>query len=306
MSTVLILLSTYNGGKFLRYQLDSLVKQKGVELQILIRDDGSADDTIDIVNKYKSTHSNITLIEGNNCGVPKSFFELAYYAFNHLSKYDYYAFCDQDDVWEPEKLESAVSKLDNYYENKLYFCRAKYVDENLKLIKESPIIKQFDYTTCVYRNPVLGCTMVFDHKLLEYFCMAFPEADRIHSLHDAWLFKCAVYTDAFIVSDDKSYIKYRQHGNNVTNAYKSPLKKYLTAIKRRLGRKSFYRLSAQYFLEVYENYIADDEKRIFIEAMVKYNTSFKSTLRFLNIQKWRTESTIDKFFWRLLVLFRLF
>ena len=181
-------------------------------------------------------------------------------------------------------MESAVSKLDNYYENKLYFCRAKYVDENLKLIKESPIIKQFDYTTCVYRNPVLGCTMVFDHKLLEYFCMAFPEADRIHSLHDAWLFKCAV----------------------LTNAYKSPLKKYLTAIKRRLGRKSFYRLSAQYFLEVYENYIADDEKRIFIEAMVKYNTSFKSTLRFLNIQKWRTESTIDKFFWRLLVLFRLF
>ena len=92
---VLILLSVYNGQKYLQEQLNSLYNQRGVDVSILIRDDGSSDHSIDIIRENQKDHD-IKLIEGKNVGFAQSFWELV----RNATEADYYAFCDQDDYWE--------------------------------------------------------------------------------------------------------------------------------------------------------------------------------------------------------------
>ena len=126
---VVVLMSTYNGQKYLRQQLDSLLNQTVRPTKILIRDDGSNDDTVNLLEEYASFYSFIEYYCGKNIGPAKSFFEL----INKCDGYDYYALCDQDDVWFKDKLEVAINTLEK--ENKniplLYAGRFTLTDENL-------------------------------------------------------------------------------------------------------------------------------------------------------------------------------
>lgn len=305
--SILVLMSTYNGEKYLREQLDSLLGQENEDITILVRDDGSSDSTISILIEYQKLYDNLKIIKGVNTGVASSFYEVASYAHDNMSDFDYYAFCDQDDVWISNKLKAAAESLDKEEsERKLYFCRATLVDENLKYLKETTPCDYFDYTTCVYRNPALGCTMVFSKALLDLFVLVSPYKDKLKILHDAWMFKLAVFTDATIIADKESYIRYRQHGNNVTIANKGIIRRYYSAIKRRIKRKNFYRKEAEIFLKVYGRVLVDPMKISFLETMANYNRSLSATYKYLTIQPWKIESTFDKMLWRLLVLFKLF
>ena len=78
METVQVLMSTYNGERFLKQQLDSILSQRGVNVYLLVRDDGSKDGTLSILNDYSKKYTNIEIIEGNNIGACKSFFELIF------------------------------------------------------------------------------------------------------------------------------------------------------------------------------------------------------------------------------------
>ena len=108
-----ILMSTYNGEKYLDAQLDSLLAQtlcekEGWEVEILVRDDGSKDRTCEILQAYADKDTRIRYIKEENTGVIESFFRLL---DNSAKDADYLAFCDQDDVWMPEKMERAVTLL---------------------------------------------------------------------------------------------------------------------------------------------------------------------------------------------------
>ena len=306
MKKVLVLLSTYNGEKYLKQQLDSLYNQSGVDIHILVRDDGSSDSTLEILEKYSKTKGEIDIIKGRNLGAAKSFFELAHIAQVEFTPYDYYAFCDQDDVWIKDKLISAVNLLDTKSANKLYFCRANYVDCNTNYLGTAPDIKFFDYTTCVYRNPALGCTMVFDKKLLNNFCLAYSSLDKIHGLHDDWMFKCALFTNAHVLADNNIHIQYRQHGNNVTLAKKNIFQRYKTALKRKLTRKQDYKQDRILFRDIYSKQIEEKCKKEFLEYLITYDNSLRDTLRYLKIQKWKSESLLDRCIWNMMVLLRQF
>ena len=111
---VAILMSTYNGEKYLKEQIESLLAQTYGNIEIYIRDDGSKDNTIKIIKNYKEKYNNIVLKEGKNIGFINSFFEL----LNLCNDADYYAYCDQDDVWMNDKIERAVKFLGKTDENK--------------------------------------------------------------------------------------------------------------------------------------------------------------------------------------------
>lgn len=98
MYKVAVLLSTYNGSKYIKEQIDSILSQEGVNIDIYIRDDESTDETVNIIYEYKS--NNIFLTEGKNIGVGNSFMELLY---SVPEIYDYYAFADQDDIWSEKE-----------------------------------------------------------------------------------------------------------------------------------------------------------------------------------------------------------
>ena len=130
MSRVVVLLSTYNGERFLEEQLESIVAQKGVTPIIIVRDDGSTDNTCKILDKWQKKNA-LRWYNGPNMGPARSFLNL----LRDSDDEDYYAFSDQDDYWLPEKLDVAISKLAPYKdEPALYFCQTQLVDKNLKEI----------------------------------------------------------------------------------------------------------------------------------------------------------------------------
>lgn len=104
--SVQVVMSTYNGEKYLKEQIDSILSQEGVDVRLYIRDDGSSDRTTDILASYQE-HKNVKIEKGNNLGFAKSFLT----ALDECDEADYYAFSDQDDVWEKDKLSTAVQLI---------------------------------------------------------------------------------------------------------------------------------------------------------------------------------------------------
>lgn len=131
MYSVSVLMSTYNGAKYVREQIESILSQIGVEVKLTVRDDGSNDLTCEILKEYASL-GKIALIKGENVGVSKSFFIL----LDSSPDCDFYAFSDQDDIWHNDKLLNAVKCMELSQKEKncengvLYFCNKNLVDSN--------------------------------------------------------------------------------------------------------------------------------------------------------------------------------
>ena len=146
---ILVLVSTYNGERYLSQQLDSILNQKGVNVSVLVRDDGSSDNTIRILEDYEKRNQNLHYYQGTNVGPIMSFFDL----LNQAKGYEYYAFCDQDDVWDDDKLSSAILLLDKEPDSLpvLYCSNLKVVDENLNFCRKAHSIR---YRLVSYRKPM--------------------------------------------------------------------------------------------------------------------------------------------------------
>ena len=185
MKSVCVLLSTYNGEKFLSEQLESLSRQEKVNLSVFIRDDGSSDNTINIIKDYIKKDSRFSYYIGENVGPSKSFIDL----IKKSDKYDFYAFCDQDDVWDADKLSVAIEKLNIHDSSKpnLYFSNLRIVDKDLIFIRNSntkPLTNKRKYSALIEGMGV-GCTMVFNYKtkiLIENYC------HNNYYMHDGFLY----------------------------------------------------------------------------------------------------------------------
>mgnify|MGYP003336641282 CR=1 FL=1 len=132
--------------------------------KILIRDDGSRDDTVNILEEYASNYSFIEYYCGENKGPAKSFFEL----INKVDGYDYYALCDQDDVWFKDKLSTAVNMLEKEDKNipLLYAGRFTLTDEKLNTLKSdvSKLYSFSDFAHSLIYHTAPGCTFVFNDE----------------------------------------------------------------------------------------------------------------------------------------------
>lgn len=215
---ILVLLSTYNGEKFLCEQLDSILSQRDVEVNILIRDDGSSDSTPEILKNYEKSNCNVNICLGGNVGCAESFRILLNIAYNMGNSYNFYAFADQDDVWLPEKLYTACKKLKTLDRDLpcLYCSNLRVVDEDLNYIgmkykKEQKLISKGESLVC---SMATGCTMVFNHRVLEIFD-AYPPKRMI--IHDLWILHTCIFLGD-VLYDDNAYILYRQHERNVIGA----------------------------------------------------------------------------------------
>ena len=111
-------MSTYNGECFLREQIESLLKQNNEDITILVRDDGSSDKTVGILEEYEKS-GQLQAYSGRNLKPARSFMELIDKA--HIEEYDYYAFSDQDDIWLPDKVHVAVQAIQKYDVPAMYY-----------------------------------------------------------------------------------------------------------------------------------------------------------------------------------------
>ena len=132
MDRIDILLATYNGEKYLRDQIDSILNQTYADFNLIISDDASTDDTVKILEEYKKKDSRITVyIQEKNIGSNNNFEFLLTKVQN-----DYYMLSDQDDIWEKEKIEKSVKKIKETNAD-LVFSDLAVVDANLNIINES-------------------------------------------------------------------------------------------------------------------------------------------------------------------------
>ena len=254
MNKVAVLMSTYNGEKYIQEQLDSLMNQKDVELKIYIRDDESKDNTVKIIeSNYDKL--NIKLYKGKNVGPAKSFMEL----IKKCDKdFDYYAFCDQDDYWKEDKIISAINIMKKSGENnipKVYYSNVDIVDKNLNFMNKG-LINEFNTTNTMYmiKNPCIGCTEIFNKALMEK--LKFSENNII--MHDWWILKSCVCLNGIICKDDNSYIKYRQHENNVVGGKK--VRNIFKDFNRYLKSFELITSEANDLLELYNSSLSEENK----------------------------------------------
>ena len=219
MEKVQILMSTYNGEKYLKEQIQSIINQQNIELSILIRDDGSQDRTKEILKELSEKYP-IKYYEGKNIGPAKSFMDLV---TESNEDYDYYAFSDQDDVWMPQKIINAIKKM-QYSCNipALYISSLEIVDENLNTIGMKKLNGIHNFESEMIRNFATGCTMVMNKKLLNIIKLYSP---NYIIMHDSWITRVCYAIGGKVIIDNNSYIKYRQHKKNVLGYKDDSLKK---------------------------------------------------------------------------------
>lgn len=221
-------MSTYNGERYLREQLDSIFAQSYHDLELLVRDDGSTDTTLDILKEYCSKYSNMSYYTGPNLRSARSFLDL----LNKASDAEYYAFCDQDDYWMPDKLEVGIRNIRQYETAPaLYFCQTQLVDKELKAKETAIIHPLLTFGESLVSQFVGGCAMIFNHKLREAVIAYTPE---YLPMHDIWVYLVAQALGAKICFDSIPHILYRQHENNVVGQGKGRL----AAWGKRLDRLS--------------------------------------------------------------------
>ena len=215
---VLVLLSTYNGEKYLKEQIDSVLAQKNVDLDILVRDDGSTDNTVSLLESIEKLYSNVNVIYGSNVGCAQSFGILIREAYTNIENYSYYAFCDQDDVWFENKIEEAIKHLSEYEKDKpnLYCSNLIVTDKRLNPIgyKYDESVKLLTKGESLVCSIATGCTMLFNKKVVQLFSKMTP---RRMIVHDLWIFHTCLFLGN-VFYDSNGFVFYRQHGSNVIGA----------------------------------------------------------------------------------------
>lgn len=266
MSSVQVLMSTYNGEKYLREQIDSILTQKDVDVHLTVRDDGSSDKTLDILQKYADA-GKITLLNGENIGYKKSFLLL----LDNAEQADYYAFADQDDVWDQDKLISAVDmmKLKNNEIPILYNGNARLVDRNLFFICDENKNPKISLGSTFVKNFATGCTVVFNNALRNVIKQCNP---KYISGHDSWLCRSCIAVGGVVLFDNIPHISYRQHSaNTIGSSSISKMAKIKFRINRILNDKSHSRRrTAKELLLCYSELISAEDAEL-LNLISSYN-----------------------------------
>ena len=304
--SVLVLLSTYNGEKYLSEQLESLFRQQGVNLFILVRDDGSSDSTLKILNEYSSDYPNITILSEDNIGCALSFNRLMSYADTVMAKFDYYAFCDQDDVWDEDKLSRAVFNLEKYKEKslRLYTSAYRVVDENLNFQYNQNFSYRHSLGEALMMINTMGCTQVFSKELLEQ-AIKISNIEESNSIdmpnHDGWMYLTAIALNSNIYHDSNPHINYRQHGNNVVGAFEASFKNRL---KRILANKNIKSRISNILLYTFDN--LDDEREQLLALNATYQTSLQKKIKLIFSKEMLTNSFTVNIAYRILLILNKF
>ena len=262
-----ILLSTYNGEKYLSQQLDSLLSQTYPNITIYIRDDGSKDDTLQIISHYvkvsqDTSDPKIVFLppDGKNLGYMSSFWLL----LRECGSADYYAFCDQDDVWLPDKVECGIAALEKEEAALplLYSSSFIYCDENMNFTGNPvEMSDHIAFKDVMFYTPAFGFTILINEALRQKALSA-SSLDKIP--HDGWCQKIAASMGKFIY-DPRQTGKYRRHSSTVTYANSSKLQligKWIQNDLFGIGLSEYYFILERFFEEYGSQLSPHDRKAL--------------------------------------------
>ncbi|MDP1659484.1 MAG: glycosyltransferase, partial [Methylotenera sp.] len=171
-SQVNVLLSTYNGEAYLLEQLQSLYQQTYLNVKVVVRDDGSSDSTLNLLKKEASDAKLVFQSPEANIGPAASFFRL----LETSGDAGFYAFCDQDDIWVPNKIEVAVEAIKKTSSEipVMYFSRLVFVDSTNQFIKLSALPRSIGFGNALVENIATGCTVVLNKAARDLVVKSMP------------------------------------------------------------------------------------------------------------------------------------
>jgi len=223
IDNIAILMATYNGEPYIRQQIDSILEQTVERWTLYVHDDGSTDNTKEILNEYSSRYPKIQVLdyEGTH-GAKNNFLGL-------LARVDadYYLFADQDDVWRKDKIEIELKKAKSIEdENKnvpiLIYSDLEVVNSNLERISDNSMWKLSgvcpkllsSFNTGAVFEYVTGCTMLFNS--LARASVVYPADAAL--MHDSWVTCCVLRQNGIVYGISQLLVRYRQHDNNALGA----------------------------------------------------------------------------------------
>lgn len=302
--TVLVLMSTYNGDKYVEDQINSILVQKSVDVDLFIRDDGSTDRTIDILETYTQSHTNIIYVRGENQGPSKSFMELLYKAD---SNYDYYAFSDQDDVWNENKLIKAIEAIELHHSSNgnpfLYYSALLTFDDCSgvkRLVKNE---REYSFEESLLKSFYPGCTMVFNTETL--LLIQSIRRPKTVIMHDLFVVQLMMSTNHVIFYDENSYINYRIHGNNVSVRPKRVTGRVKRIVKIVKGQKGLRSEAAGSLLESLQT-IPDFHNKESLIVASTYKDSLIGTRKMIQLIGRTNYSFVEKMAFVVSVIFRIY
>jgi len=233
-ASVTILLSTYNGERFLREQLDSFKAQSLADWRLLWRDDGSSDNTVAIMREFTAEMGPARCVEsagsGPHCGAAPSFMRLLAEAADE----PLVAFADQDDVWLPDKLLRAAAQINAAGAAPALYCARQFlVDENLRGHKLSARhSNQPGFPACLTQNIANGNTVVMNRAAAR-LVVAMPSPEG--TVHDWWSYIVVSACGGSIIFDPQPQILYRLHKSNLIGRARPMIGRAIAAMQRGSG-----------------------------------------------------------------------
>lgn len=303
MIRIAILMSTYNGSKYLEEQINSILSQKldGATIDVVIRDDGSEDHTVDLLNEY-AKNGVVKWYAGENLKPAKSFFHLLL----NCGNYDYYAFSDQDDVWDDDKIAVAIKILRSINGPACYHCNSRIMDseggvrEGLTYSNTTAQIIEKSLENELCAGGAMGCTMVMNHKLVEIIrTKSFPSK---MIMHDCFIQGLCKAVGGRVLFDPAPHMSYRQHASNVIGrgvGLRSAIKyrlDYLTSKKD----VSIADQAAE-ILSMYSKFISERDQEV-LDRVACYKSSFVNQLILAFSKKLAFRSFKDSLFMRVSIL----
>lgn len=270
MSTVAVVMATYNGETFVGEQIDSIIASTYQDFELFIYDDGSKDNTMSILRDYEQQYpTKIHVIQNEkNLGVTVNFLQAA-----AQTTMDYVMFCDQDDFWKPNKIAVTLKRM-RHMEAQIgkasplaVFSDAVVVDQDLKVIKNSFFCsnhlnpKKSDLPHILMENKLIGCTVMINcalRKVLQSYQL--PTKAKFH---DWWvaLIASSMGKIGFV---NEGTLLYRQHLGNVVGGtgFLPYLKNRLNGLGNQKESLQVLYRQADEFLSIYNDLLSEENKKI--------------------------------------------
>jgi glycosyltransferase involved in cell wall biosynthesis len=201
-----VCMATYNGEKYIKEQLDSILCQLNIDDEVIISDDGSTDATIVIIESYQDNR--IVLFKNSFKNVVRNF----EFVINQ-AKGEYVFLSDQDDIWHQDKVKEYIENFTNNTEVSLIISDLQIIDKNGDLVDRQFYKKGFtdNFTKNIIANNFIGCSMAFKSNVKKTI-LPFP---KNIAMHDWWIGTCCIISGKVRFVDEKLNY-YRRHDNNVT------------------------------------------------------------------------------------------
>lgn len=301
MKKIQILLSTYNGERFIREQLDSYAALDNFEeIKVLIRDDGSTDKTPEILDEYREKYG-FEVTRGENIGLNASMYQLVLMRDRSC---EYYAFSDQDDVWLSNKLSAAVKLMDTEDSSVplLYSATSNITDVSLNVVGQTKKPnKKISFFNAMTQNVCIGHTSVMNTALANVLERSYSDGICVFD-HWTYLLASAVGKVIFDFSPPKTL--YRQHEKNAIGYGTSGIKTFFARCKRAMTTRKAERVAKQIegFVLAFGDFIPAEYKEECLKFLRK-RKNFFTRLSYIFSTKVYRQTFAENLFFRFMYLF---